>query len=109
MGSTGLTHPLWLRLTHWLNVLAFAIMVGSGWQIYNASPLFHSFRFPASITLGGWLGGALLWHFAAMWLLAANGLLYLTVGIASGRFRRLLLPIRASQLWQDLGSAIRGR
>ena len=49
-------HPLWLRLTHWLNALAVLIMVTSGWQIYNASPLFD-FDFPSTVTLGGWLGG----------------------------------------------------
>ena len=56
-------HPLWLRLTHWLNALAMLIMVTSGWRIYNASPLFN-FSFLNELTLGGWLGGALQWHFA---------------------------------------------
>ncbi len=51
-------HPLWLRLTHWLNALAMLIMVTSGWRIYNASPLFN-FSFFNELTLGGWLGGAL--------------------------------------------------
>jgi len=60
-------HPLWVRLTHWVNALAMAVMIGSGWEIYNASPLFP-FVFPSGITLGGWLAGALLWHFAAMWV-----------------------------------------
>src|SRR6266545_1270597 len=55
-------------------------MIGSGWQIYNASPLFP-FVFPPAITLGGWLAGALLWHFAAMWLLAVNGLVYVVLVI----------------------------
>ena len=73
-------HPLWLRLTHWLNALAVLVMVASGWRIYNASPLFD-FRFANDITLGGWLGGAIQWHFAAMWLLAANGLLYLLLNV----------------------------
>jgi thiosulfate reductase cytochrome b subunit len=109
MMSRALTHPLWLRVTHWLNAAAFLIMVTSGWQIYNASPVFRSFRFPSSWTLGGWLGGALLWHFAAMWLLAANGLLYITLGIASGRFRQKLFPLRSRDLWHDLASAMRGR
>ena len=68
-------HPAWVRITHWINALAMLVMIGSGWQIYNASPLFP-FTFPRSITLGGWLAGALLWHFAAMWLLAINGLVY---------------------------------
>ena len=58
-----------MRITHWINALAILIMIGSGWQIYNASPLFDSLVFPKSITLGGWLAGALLWHFAAMWVL----------------------------------------
>src|ERR1700682_5308144 len=80
-------HPLYVRITHWINALAVLILIGSGWQIYNASPLF-GFTFPSGITLGGWLAGGLLWHFAAMWLLIANGLLYVTLGLvtaASGR------------------------
>jgi thiosulfate reductase cytochrome b subunit len=42
-------------------------MIGSGWQVYNASPLFHSLEFSKHIALGQWLGGVLLWHFAAIW------------------------------------------
>jgi len=101
-------HPLWVRITHWVNVLAMFMMIGSGWQIYDASPLFR-FTFPPSITLGGWLAGALLWHFAAMWLLAVNGLVYLVLGLATGRFRRKLLPIRPGQVIADLGAAFSGR
>ena len=71
------------------------VMIGSGLEIYNASPLLP-FRFPEWITLGGWLGGALLWHFAAMWLIAVNFLLWASYGIISGRFRRKLLPIRTA-------------
>jgi hypothetical protein len=59
-------HPAWLRVTHWLNVVAVAVMVGSGWRVYNAAPVFD-FRFPGDLTMGGWLGGALRWHFAGMW------------------------------------------
>lgn len=101
-------HPLIVRITHWLNAVAVAVMIGSGWQIYNASPIF-SFTFPAAVTIGGWLGGALLWHFAAMWLLMGNGLLYLSYGVASGRFRRKLLPLRPREILRDLAAALRGR
>jgi thiosulfate reductase cytochrome b subunit len=101
-------HPLWVRLTHWINALAVIVMIGSGWQIYDASPLF-SFVFPPEITIGGWLAGALLWHFAAMWLLVANGLVYIGLGIATGRFRRMLLPIRPAQILADLAAALRLR
>jgi len=101
-------HPLWVRLTHWLNALAVLVMVASGWRIYNASPLFD-FRFANDITLGGWLGGAIQWHFAAMWLLAANGLLYLLLNVLSGRLWRTFLPISPRSLSTDLKAALHGR
>ncbi len=94
-------HPLLVRITHWLNAIAILIMILSGWRIYNASPLFD-FRFPNGITLGGWLAGALAWHFAAMWLLAFNGLIYLIYGFVSGHFRRALLPVRPAEIWRDI-------
>ena len=101
-------HPLWLRVTHWINAVAVVVMIGSGWEIYNASPLF-AFVFPKSITIGGWLAGALLWHFAAMWLLTVNGLVYVGLGIVTGRFRRKLLPIRAGEVAADARLALRGK
>jgi thiosulfate reductase cytochrome b subunit len=100
--------PAWLRATHWVNVVAVLIMVTSGWQIYDASPIFASIYFPRAATLGGWLGGALLWHFAAMWLLAANFLVYIVLNVLSGRFAKTLLPIGARGLLADLWAALRG-
>src|SRR5436190_3167412 len=101
-------HPLYVRITHWINALAVLILIGSGWQIYNASPLF-AFTFPGSLTLGGWLAGGLLWHFAAMWLLIANGLVYVVLGLATGRLRRQLLPIRPADVVRDVAAALAGR
>jgi thiosulfate reductase cytochrome b subunit len=101
-------HPLTVRITHWINVLAILIMVTSGWRIYNSSPLFP-FKFPSDFTLGGWLAGALQWHFAGMWLLAANGLVYLAYGIFSGHFRRKLWPITPNIVISDILSALKGR
>lgn len=98
-------HPRWVRITHWVNAIAMLVMIGSGWEIYNASPLFD-FRFSRSITLGGWLAGALQWHFAAMWVLAVNGLVYLALGIIGGRFRRKLLPIRPADVIADTKAAL---
>ena len=97
--------PAWVRTMHWINAVAMILMIMSGWQIYNASPLFN-FSFSRSITLGGWLGGALLWHFAAMWLLMINGLAYLITGFATGRFRRKLFPIRPRDVARDLAAAL---
>ena len=99
-------HPAWVRVTHWINALAMAVMIGSGWEIYNASPLFP-FTFPRSITLGGWLAGALNWHFAAMWLLVFNGIVYVTLGLATGRFRAKLFPIRPREVVRDFVAALR--
>ena len=94
-------HPAWVRITHWINALADGGDDRLGWQIYNASPLF-AFTFPKTITLGGWLAGALLWHFAAMWLLVVNGLVYVALGLVTGRFRRKLLPIRPGEVFADV-------
>src|SRR3978361_110540 len=97
--------PAWLRVVHWINAVAMFMMIASGWQIYNASPLF-SFNFSSALTLGGWLGGGLLWHFAAMWLLMVNGLVYLALGLATGRFRKKLLPITPSGVIADTKAAL---
>jgi thiosulfate reductase cytochrome b subunit len=98
-------HPGWVRVCHWINALAILVMIGSGWQIYNASPLFD-FEFPKRIALGDWLGGALMSHFAAMWLLVVNGIVYVTLGIITGRFRRKLLPIYPAQVIADAKAAL---
>src|SRR5664279_571365 len=100
--------PAWVRIVHWINAVAMILMIMSGWQIYNASPLFD-FSFSKSVTLGGWLGGALLWHFAAMWLLVVNGLIYLAVGLATGRFRRKFLPITPGGVIADTKAALTGK
>lgn len=91
-----------VRLTHWVNVVAVVLMAGSGMRIFNAHPRFgrpgESFALnpwegtpiPAWLTFGGWLGGARHWHFAAMWLLVANGLVYLVFLFLRGEWRDLV-------------------
>ena len=106
--STATIHPAWLRLTHWLNAVAVVLLATSGWRIYNAAPFFP-FELPRALTLGGWLGGALQWHFAAMWLLVANGLLYLLINIVSGRLRRQFFPLSPRLLLADFLAALKGK
>jgi thiosulfate reductase cytochrome b subunit len=101
-------HPLIVRIAHWLNALAVLMMITSGWRIYNADPLFP-IHFPDQITLGGWLAGALAWHFAAMWLFVLNGVVYVAYGILSGHFRRKLLPVSPRAVLGDIGAALHGR
>ena len=108
--TSTVIHPVWVRVTHWINAVAILIMVGSGWQIYDASPLpLFQFVFPPGIALGGWLAGAISWHLAAMWLLVINSIVYVTLGIVTGRFRAKLLPIRPREVLHDLGAALRGK
>jgi len=94
-------HPLFVRITHWINAYAAIAMLMSGMRIYNASPLYE-FRFPAEVTLGGWLAGALSWHFAVMWLLVINGIAYLLYGIFSGHFIRKMLNIGAMSAYRNV-------
>lgn len=100
--------PVWVRVLHWINAAAMIIMIMSGWQIYNASPLFD-FTFSRSITLGGWLGGAIMWHLAGMWLLVINGLVYICFGLITGRFRRKLFPISGHGVVGDARAALTGK
>ncbi len=97
-------HPLIVRITHAVNAFAIICMILSGWRIYNASPFF-GFSFPNWMTLGGWLAGALAWHFAIMWLLVVNGIVYLVYSLSTGHFRHHFLPISSRAVWSDLKAA----
>lgn len=106
--APALVHPRLVRATHWINAASTLVMIASGLQIYNAAPILP-FRFPDAITLGGWLGGALLWHFAAMWVMAANLAVMLAGGLLTGRYRRRLLPLSPREALADAGKALKGR
>src|ERR1043166_6748829 len=107
-GDVVEVHPLTVRITHWINAVAIILMILSGWRIYNGAPLFD-FKFPKEITLGGWLAGALQWHFAVMWLLVINGLVYVAYGIFSGHFKRDLPPIKPAAVVHDIKQALSGK
>jgi thiosulfate reductase cytochrome b subunit len=117
-------HPLSRRLMHWINALAIIVMIGSGWRIYDSNPfpeLPIHISFPLNWTLGGdftvteavsnedGLANALLWHFAAMWVLVVNFIAYVTVGFLSGHFRRDFLPVTTRGFLRDFFAALRGR
>jgi Ni/Fe-hydrogenase b-type cytochrome subunit len=97
-----LRHPLIVRVTHWIAVVAILVMAGSGLRIFNAYPAFHrkgqtfccypfeGREIPAWLTYGGWLGGARHWHFAMMWILAVNGLVYMVYVYLHGEWRDLV-------------------
>jgi thiosulfate reductase cytochrome b subunit len=113
-------HALPVRIAHWSMALAILIMIGSGWRIYNASPIFP-FSFPVWITLGGnvrtslaWHGDpgvatAIAWHLFGMWLLGASFLLFVLWGVFSGHFRRDFLPVGPVSFFRDFIAAARFR
>jgi Ni/Fe-hydrogenase b-type cytochrome subunit len=95
-------HHAVVRITHWINVIALTIMVGSGLRIFNAYPRFarrgetfccYPFEgkpMPHWAIFGGWLAGARNWHFAMMWVLVLNGLIYLGFVYLHGEWRDLV-------------------
>ena len=114
------THALTVRIAHWVMALSILIMIGSGWRIYDASPIF-GFRFPVWATLGGDVETALAvhndpgvatgiaWHFAAMWLLFLSYALFVGWGVVSGHFRRDFLPVGPRSFLRDFLAAARFR
>jgi len=106
-GSPRRLHPLPLRVMHWINAVTIIVMIGSGWKIYNDEVLFGWLHFPEALTIGRWAQHGLQWHFAGMWVLMLNGFCYLAYGLFTGRFRRMLLPIRWSDIRQTIADTLR--
>ena len=102
-------HPLPIRIMHWINAVAMFIMIGSGWKIYNDEVIFGWLHFPDALTIGHWAQHGLQWHFLGMWIVVINGIAYLTYGLVTGRFRRMLLPIRWRELIATINDALRLR
>jgi thiosulfate reductase cytochrome b subunit len=100
-------HPWPIRVMHWINAATMIVMIGSGWKIYNDEVIFGWLHFPDAVTIGRWAQHGLQWHFFGMWVLAINGLAYFTYCIATGRFRRMLFPIRWSELIATIKDALR--
>lgn len=99
-------HPITLRTMHWINAIAMIIMIMSGWKIYNDEVIFGFLHFPDAVTLGPWAQHGLQWHFFGMWILVLNGVAYLGYGVVSGRFRRLLWPIRPRDVINEALAAL---
>jgi thiosulfate reductase cytochrome b subunit len=95
-------HPWPLRIMHWVNAVVMLIMITSGWGIYDDDVIIRGFHFSSFWRLGDWAAWSLNWHFAGMWFLVINGLIYLAYGFASGRFREKLLPIRPTEVMQTV-------
>ena len=94
-------HPFLVRLCHWTNSVALVVLIASGLRIFRAFPSFgpkipqHDLiNIPKQLTLGGWLGGALQWHFTFLWIYMATGLIYVLYEIFSRNYRQVLFMPR---------------
>src|SRR5579859_308703 len=98
---------LWpLGIMHWINAAVMLVMITSGWGIYDDDVIIGGFHFSSFWRLGDWAAWSLNWHFAGMWFLVINGLVYLTYGLVTGRFREKLLPIHPAEVVQTVVDAL---
>ncbi|MGB8041850.1 MAG: cytochrome b/b6 domain-containing protein [Pseudolabrys sp.] len=107
MSAPGKLHPLPLRFMHWINAVAIFIMIGSGWKIYNDEVIFGWLHFPEYLTIGKWAQHGLQWHFLGMWIFVTNGITYVSYGLVTGRFRRMLVPVRWKEISQTVKEALK--
>ena len=99
-------HPLPIRIMHWTNAIAMLLLIFSGWGIYNDEVIFGALHFSSSFTLGVGAEGYLQWHFFAMWILMLNGIAYLSYGFWTGRFKRMLLPVRVPEVIAEIRAVL---
>ena len=102
-------HPAWVRVAHWLTVIAVVVLIMSGLNILLAHPHLYwgvrsTFADPwisipplpnwLLIPQGRNLAEARNWHFLFAWIFVLNGLAYLFLGLITRRFGRRLWPTR---------------
>lgn len=103
-------HTALVRVTHWINTLAFLASLVSGVAILLAHPRLYwgetgAFGSPALIELplplnldqSGW-GRSL--HFLAAWVCVLNGTVYVLAGLVFGHFRTEMMPAGADLRWR---------
>ena len=67
--ASKVIQPAWVRAMHWAQRGGDRNDDHVGMADLQRLAAVQIHLLARSVTLGGWLGGALLWHFAAMWLL----------------------------------------
>ncbi|HVT96084.1 MAG TPA: cytochrome b/b6 domain-containing protein [Acidobacteriaceae bacterium] len=129
-GVAAPRHTVWVRVTHWLTVVAFLALAFSGFMIILTHPRFYwgetgnvnmkpLFRIPVpssrdtvptgyNYVLADENGWARSLHFEAAWLFVLTGAVYGIAGFASGHFRRNLVPARGERSLASYGRALRG-
>src|SRR5262245_55552266 len=114
--NQGPRHTVLVRITHWLTVISFIILLVTGVEILISHPRFYwgevgnsltppLFKIPIpssrstvptgyNYVLPDQNGWSRYLHFQSAWLVVLTGLLYVAFGWLSGHVRRNLLPAR---------------
>ena len=101
-------HSLSVRMTHWINVVAFTFLLVTGIGILLAHPALYwgetgyfghetAFALGLDVNLKHLLWGR-NYHFLMAWVFVLNGVVYLLTNMINGHFRRDMLPTKAQ--WQ---------
>lgn len=114
-------HSLLVRVTHWVNAVAFFCLVASGIGILVAFPALYWGETGYPGMEGAWISFGIeenfdhtAWgrniHFLFAWVLVINGLIYMLKGLLTGHVKRKLLPTRTqlkprnirADIWQHM-------
>ena len=112
-------HAAFVRVTHWLTVIAFTALLISGGEIVISHPRFYwgetgnvnmrplfTIPIPSSrdtvptgyrYVMPDQNGWSRYLHFQAAWLLVFTGAIYFLAGLATGHFRRNIVPVRGDR------------
>lgn len=121
-------HAVLVRITHWLTFVAFAALLVTGIELIISHPRFYwgetgnsgtppLFRIPIpssrdtvpsgyNYVLPDQNGWSRYLHFEAAWALVLTALVYGIYGVASGHFKRDLLPPAGQRGWRTYWSVI---
>jgi thiosulfate reductase cytochrome b subunit len=113
-------HDLFVRVTHWLTAIAFAVLLLSGIAILLAHPRLYwgetgglgspslidlPLPFVLDVPIRG--PGRYL-HFLAAWISVFTGLAYVAIGLVTGHFARSFVPRRRDLTLGAMGAVVKG-
>ena len=121
-------HARFVRVTHWLNTIAFFALLVSGIEVVLSHPRFYwgevgnvntstLFTIPVPSSRGtvptsyGFIlpdqnGWSRYLHFQSAWLLLLTGLVYLIIGLRNRHIQRNLVPAAADRSWRAFRTTI---
>jgi thiosulfate reductase cytochrome b subunit len=116
---SSVRHSAVVRITHWINTVAFGGLLVSGIAILRVHPRLYwgetgSIGTPSILDLpipflfNGQSGWGRSLHFLSAWVCILNGLLYVIYGLVAEHIWRNLVPARADLRWKAMWPVIVG-